>query len=187
MEAILLKALELHVNDELLLTAGVGDDGALSAHLVWSGIPFAGKVRLHILGFDADTREQLDWPTPRLGEGDRITIRVVGVAPDAVDEPTRRQARTVLTPDGVPQEIILDEMAGPVHITASPGAAHCSFCGRAITDPASAFAGTNQAAICHECAAKYGRMLLGSTSDSRGQSVPDSSSNPITDPGRRRK
>src|SRR4051794_26869145 len=92
-------AFVVSVNNQRVCTFGVGDNGVLGAHVIWSGR--AGQpdhLNLDLGGLDTIKDEHIDWPDPpEIKAGDTITIQVVKT--DTVDPPT--QVRT-------PEQIVAD-------------------------------------------------------------------------------
>lgn len=87
-----MKAFLVQLNGEHLCTAGVGDDGVLSAIIAWrvSGHPrlSIGELEFAIGGIDKTNAERLKWAVPKPNVGDEIVIKIIEtdqIAP----EPTR--------------------------------------------------------------------------------------------------
>jgi hypothetical protein len=81
-------ALEVTVNAEKSLTAGVGDDGVVTTIVTWvGGGPRGTKIDLHIGGLG--NHENLLWANRDLQVGDVVQVRVVDV--ETPDEPFKRE------------------------------------------------------------------------------------------------
>lgn len=75
------KAFVVRVNGKRLCVAGVGPNGVLTAIVHWVG---GGPRRdaesdfgFHVGGLDSRTGEHLDYTTPRLRVGDKVSIEIV--------------------------------------------------------------------------------------------------------------
>ena len=91
-----MKAFEVYLNGNRLWTAGVGDDGVLATGLTWvGGNPPRPSSRMdfRVGGVDVGSDERLDWPTPPIGVGDEITIRIIET--DRVDPANRSPVQDV--------------------------------------------------------------------------------------------
>jgi hypothetical protein len=94
-----MRALEIHVNSKRLCTAGIGDDGVLTAIVrsVLRPTPATSRRRttpakedlgLDIGGFNSSTSEHVRWKSPKLRTGDEIRIKIIET--DQSDKPTSR-------------------------------------------------------------------------------------------------
>jgi hypothetical protein len=76
-----MKAFEVYVNGQHLLTAGIGDDGVLASGITWVGgaapRPATGRIDFRVGGVDGPTGEHIDWSVPTLGVGDEVKIRII--------------------------------------------------------------------------------------------------------------
>jgi hypothetical protein len=90
-----MKAFEIYVNGQHLITAGIGDDGALASSINWVGgaAPRSASGRLTFLvsGIDGRTDEYVEWSVPPVGVGDQITFKIVET--DQVSPEPRRSMR----------------------------------------------------------------------------------------------
>ena len=87
-----MRAFKVYLNRKRLCTAGVGDDGVLTATVTWAGeqgTPLPSS--LYVGGTIGPTDEHVEWTTRRLQVGDEISIKVVGEK--SVDKPRRRIPR----------------------------------------------------------------------------------------------
>jgi hypothetical protein len=84
-----MRALEIHLNGEKLCTAGIGDDGVLSAIVNWVTGKSGADLHLYVGGLINPGKERVSWVEHRhLTAGDEIQVKVVEV--NSVDEPMRR-------------------------------------------------------------------------------------------------
>jgi hypothetical protein len=84
-----MKAFVVFVNGERLCTAGIGDNGVLSAIVNWVGrSDEAGDLSMLLGGLDSNSDETVTYPTPSLRVGDEVSILIVDT--DHVDPPERR-------------------------------------------------------------------------------------------------
>jgi hypothetical protein len=87
-----MKAFVVRVNGKRLCTAGVGPDGVLSATVNWVGggprRDAEGDLLFHVGGLDSRTGEHLDYTTPQLRVGDKVSIEIVDA--DVVDPEDER-------------------------------------------------------------------------------------------------
>jgi hypothetical protein len=76
-----MKAFVISLNAQPFVTAGVGDDGTLSANVTWVGCSppslAAGGMGLIVHGIDARSGEGVRWSVPEIGIGDEITIKII--------------------------------------------------------------------------------------------------------------
>jgi hypothetical protein len=95
-----MRALEIHVNGKRLCTAGIGDDGALTAIVrsVLSPVQINRRNRspqikedlgLDVGGFIPSTSEHVRWKAPKLRTGDEVRIKIIET--DRPDKPSRRE------------------------------------------------------------------------------------------------
>jgi hypothetical protein len=100
-----MRALEIHVNGKRLCTAGIGDDGALTAIVssVLRPIQATSRKRtprvkedlgLHVGGFTPSTSEHARWKSPKLRTGDEVRIKII-----ETDRPDRPSSRERAVPD----------------------------------------------------------------------------------------
>jgi hypothetical protein len=84
-----MRAFKVHLNGKRLCLAGIGDEGVLTASVVWAtGRDGADQV-LEVGGLIGPTRENVSWTKRKpLRVGDQIQIEVVEVS--GVDEPIER-------------------------------------------------------------------------------------------------
>jgi len=90
-ESYPMRAFEIYVNGEKLCTAGIGDDGVLSA--IASSVTGRSRadLHLHVGGLISLGKEHVSWIEQRhLAVGDEILVKVVEA--NSVDEPKRRSA-----------------------------------------------------------------------------------------------
>jgi hypothetical protein len=87
-------AFEIHLNDQKLCRAGIGDSGVLSAIVNWSAATMATGARneglfLNMGGLVTPERKHVSWIDQKpLAVGDRIQVSIVEA--DSVDEHQRR-------------------------------------------------------------------------------------------------
>jgi len=95
------KAFVVTVNGRRLCTAGIGLDGVLTTIVNWVGSgtqrDSGGHFGFHVGGLDSRTGEHVNWTTPQLKVGDRVTVEIVEV--EEVDPEARRHVPD-LTGDG---------------------------------------------------------------------------------------
>jgi hypothetical protein len=102
-----MRALEIHVNGKRLCTAGIGDDGALTAIVrsVLRPIQATSRKRtprvkedlgLDVGGFTPSTSEHSRWKSPKLRTGDEVRIKII-----ETDRPDRPSWRERADPDEV--------------------------------------------------------------------------------------
>ena len=76
-----MKAFVVRVNGKRLCTAGVGPDGVLTAIVNWVGggprRDAGGDFGFHVGGLDSRTGEHLDYSTPPLRVGDKVSVEIV--------------------------------------------------------------------------------------------------------------
>jgi hypothetical protein len=86
------KAFVVRVNGKRLCTAGVGPDGVLTAIVNWVGggprRDAEGDIGFHVGGLDSRTGEHLNYTTPRLRVGDKVSVEIVEA--EVVDPEARR-------------------------------------------------------------------------------------------------
>lgn len=74
-----MKAFEVSLNGQHLLTAGIGDDGVLTAIttlVLGDSRPNKG-LTCHVGGIQGGTNENIEWKMPEIKTGDEIKIKVV--------------------------------------------------------------------------------------------------------------
>jgi hypothetical protein len=87
-------AFEIHLNDQKLCRAGVGDRGVLSAIVTWAAATMATGTRneslfLNIGGLINPEGEHVSWINQKpLAAGDKIQVNIIEA--DSVDEHQRR-------------------------------------------------------------------------------------------------
>jgi hypothetical protein len=90
-----MKAFVIRVNGKRLCTAGIGPNGVLTAIVDWvsggSRRTAEGHFGFHVGGLDSRTQEHVDWQTPELQVGDKVTVEII--ESEQVDPETRRCAR----------------------------------------------------------------------------------------------
>ena len=76
-----LKAFVVSVNGRPLCTAGIGPHGVLTANVYWVG---GGSQRMaeghfgfHVGGLDSRSGEHVNWETPELKVGDKVTVEII--------------------------------------------------------------------------------------------------------------
>jgi hypothetical protein len=95
-----MRALEIHVNGKKLCTAGIGDDGVLTAIVRSVPRPIqatsqkrtsrAGEdLGLDVGGLTPSTLEYVRWKSPKLRSGDEVLIKIIET--DRPDKPSSRQ------------------------------------------------------------------------------------------------
>jgi len=76
-----MKAFVVSLNGQPFVTAGVGDDGTLSANVSWIGCspPTLAESGMGLIvhGIDARSGERVRWSVPEIGVGDKITIEII--------------------------------------------------------------------------------------------------------------
>jgi hypothetical protein len=86
------KAFLVRVNGKRLCTAGVGPDGVLTTIVNWVGggprRDVEGDFGFHVGGLDTRTGEHLEYTTPQLRVGDKISVEIVET--EAVDPEAKR-------------------------------------------------------------------------------------------------
>jgi hypothetical protein len=96
-----MRAFALYLNGKKIGTAGVGDDGVLSAIISWvsrksratsaKGRGAVEEMHVDLGGLSNETDEHLRWHQRPLRVGDEICIKVLEAA--SVDKPRHRQKR----------------------------------------------------------------------------------------------
>jgi hypothetical protein len=93
-----MRALEIHVNGKKICTAGVGDDGVLTAIIRSVLRPHRSSKRkananedlgLDVGGLISPSREHIRWKTPQIRTGDEVCIKVIET--DLPDKPYGRE------------------------------------------------------------------------------------------------
>lgn len=96
-----MKAFLVRLNGKRLCTAGVGPNGVLTAIVNWVGggprRDAEGHFGFHVGGLDSRTGEHVEYETPGLKVGDKVTVEIIEV--NQVDRETERCAAD-LTGDG---------------------------------------------------------------------------------------
>jgi hypothetical protein len=86
------KAFLVRLNGKRLCTAGIGPNGVLTAIVHWVGggsrRTAEGDFGFHVGGLDSRTGEHVDYETPTLKVGDKVTVEIVEA--EKVDPETRR-------------------------------------------------------------------------------------------------
>jgi hypothetical protein len=86
------KAFVVRVNGKRLCIAGVGPNGVLSAIVNWVGggrrRDADGEFVFHVGGLDSRTGEHLNYTTPQLQVGDKVSVELVEA--DVVDPEAKR-------------------------------------------------------------------------------------------------
>jgi hypothetical protein len=94
-------AFDVYLNERKICTAGIGDQGVLSANVTWvrrkgkytlSKKPGAveEELTMYVSGLITPTKEHVNWQEPRpLHVGDAVRIKVVET--EAVDQPSTRK------------------------------------------------------------------------------------------------
>ena len=76
-----MKAYEVYLNGQYLLTAGTGSTGVLTSVIAWTTVspPAApgGEFHFHVGGVDGQTGEHVDYSVPKVQVGDEIRIKIV--------------------------------------------------------------------------------------------------------------
>ena len=76
-----MKAFVVSLNGQPFVTAGVGDDGTLTANITWVGcspLSFAEDgMGLIVYGIDSRSGEHVRWSVPEIGAADEITITII--------------------------------------------------------------------------------------------------------------
>jgi hypothetical protein len=87
-------AFRVRLNGKRLCTAGIGPDGVLTAIVTWVGggsrLPELSNFDFHVGGLDSRTREHVDYETPQLQVGDKVSVEIIEA--DQVDPETKRCA-----------------------------------------------------------------------------------------------
>jgi hypothetical protein len=98
-----MKAFVISLNGEPFVTAGVGDDGTVSANVTWVGTSpprvAEGGLGLFVQGIDARSGERVRWSTPEIGVGDEITIKIVETHQVSPEDERFRVDMTHFRPD----------------------------------------------------------------------------------------
>jgi hypothetical protein len=100
-----MRGLEIHVNGKKLCTAGIGDDGALTAIVRSVLRPIQATSRkgaprvkedlgLDVGGFTPSTSEHVRWKSPKLRTGDEVRIKII-----ETDRPGRPSSRERADPE----------------------------------------------------------------------------------------
>jgi hypothetical protein len=75
------KAFVVRVNGKRLCTAGVGPNGVLTAIVNWVGggarRDAEGNFGFHVGGLDSRSGEHLNYTTPELRVGDKVSVEIV--------------------------------------------------------------------------------------------------------------
>jgi hypothetical protein len=82
------KAFVVRVNGKRLYTAGVGPDGVLTAIVNWVGSGSESDFGFHVGGLDSRTGEHLNYTTPQLRIGDKVSVEIIEAK--AVDPEAQR-------------------------------------------------------------------------------------------------
>jgi len=86
------KAFVVRMNGKRLCTAGIGSNGVLTAIVNWVGggprRDAEGDFGFHVGGLDSRTGEHLNYTTPQLRVGDKVSVELVEA--DVVDPETKR-------------------------------------------------------------------------------------------------
>ena len=76
-----MKAFVVRVNGKRLCTAGLGPRGVLTAMVSWVGLRPGhdpeGAFTFHVGGLDSRTDEHLEYATPLLRVGDKVSVEIV--------------------------------------------------------------------------------------------------------------
>lgn len=87
-----MKAFLVRLNGKRLCAAGVGPNGVLTAIVNWVGggsrRTAEGHFGFHVGGLDSRTGEHIDYETPELKLGDKVTVEITEA--DQVDPETKR-------------------------------------------------------------------------------------------------
>ncbi len=83
-----MRAFEAYVNTRKLCTAGVGDNGVLTAIVANVEGPRGKDLSLDVSGLFCATGEHVNWKLIRLRIGDEVRVKVIDA--DAVDKPRKR-------------------------------------------------------------------------------------------------
>jgi hypothetical protein len=95
-----MRALEIHVNGKKLCTAGIGDDGVLTAIVrsILRPIQAISRKRtsqawedlgIDVAGFIPSAQEHVRWKSSKLRTGDEIRIKIIET--DRPDKPSSRE------------------------------------------------------------------------------------------------
>jgi hypothetical protein len=85
-----MRAFDVSLNGKKLCSAGIGDDGVLSAIVNWVTRKGTGDLFLEVGGLVSTVDEHVKWVNQKpLQVGDTIQVTVVDAK--SVDEPTRKQ------------------------------------------------------------------------------------------------
>jgi hypothetical protein len=109
-----MKAFVVSLNGQPFVTAGVGDNGTLSANVTWMGCSppslADSGVGLIVHGIDARSGERLRWSVPEIGVGDEITIKIIETTQVSPEDERFRVDMTQFRPhkDRVPRVIELN-------------------------------------------------------------------------------
>lgn len=87
-----MKAFLVRLNGKRLCTAGIGPNGVLTVSLYWVGggsrRTAEGHFGFHVGGLDSRTDEHVDYATPDVKVGDKVTVEIIET--DRVDPETKR-------------------------------------------------------------------------------------------------
>jgi len=83
-----MRAFQVELNDKLLCTAGVGDNGVCDTIVNFVGDPKGSELRLRVGGLFTATREHAVWRRRNLKVGDKVVVTIVET--DVVDRPRER-------------------------------------------------------------------------------------------------
>ena len=83
-----MKAFVIKINGKKACTAGVGDDGVLTAIVSWVARDGQGMLDCKVGGLLTKSDKHVEWRTPPFRLGDEFSVGVVEAA--GVDKPTIR-------------------------------------------------------------------------------------------------
>ena len=83
-----MRAFEVYLNEELLCTAGIGDDGVLSTIVTHVKGHGHNEVSLRVGGLNSPKKEHVIWKSLDLKAGDEVRVRITDS--DKIDEPEEK-------------------------------------------------------------------------------------------------
>jgi hypothetical protein len=85
-----MRAFQVYLNEELLCTAGIGDDGVLNAMITHVNGYGHGhnELSLRVGGLNSQKKEHVIWKSLDLKTGDEVRVRITDS--DTIDEPEEK-------------------------------------------------------------------------------------------------
>jgi hypothetical protein len=136
-----MKAFVVSHNGQPFVTAGVGDDGTLSANVTWIGCSppslAVSGMGLMVHGIDARSGERVRWSVPEIGVGDEITVKIIETTQVSPEDERFRVDMTHLRPQK-------DRVQRVIELNCRPGAGrNRARSGEIIQEPPSGESGPN--------------------------------------------